>query len=137
MRIPSRALTFSIYLKAKSRIACGAAACGGMVLNTATWIAIYMPIFLLLFIFMPQQAQRRRMVAKKIRKKRGGTIMANELIKKYMGKTCIVTTGSFGSSVNGLISAVEDNWIEVETKKGAQLINTDFVTNITELQNKK
>ena len=63
--------------------------------------------------------------------------MANELIKKYIGKTCAVYTGSFGSSVNGLITAVEDNWIEVETKKGAQLVNADYVTNITENPIKK
>ena len=59
--------------------------------------------------------------------------MANELIKKYVGKKCIVTTGSFGSSVTGQISAVEDNWIEINTKKGPQLVNADYITNITEI----
>lgn len=59
--------------------------------------------------------------------------MANELIKKYVGKQCVVTTGSFGSSATGQILAIEDNWIEINTKKGPQLINTDFVTNITEI----
>lgn len=59
--------------------------------------------------------------------------MANDLLKRYVGKKCIVTTGSFSESVNGQISAVEDNWIEVITKKGSQLVNADFVTKIVEI----
>ena len=59
--------------------------------------------------------------------------MANELIKKYIGKNCIVATTSFSCPVNGQILAVEDNWIEINTKKGPQLVNADFVTNITEI----
>jgi hypothetical protein len=106
-------------------------------MNTATWVAIYLPIFALLFILLPQQAQRRKAVAGKIRKKRGAAAMANELIKKYVGKTCVVYTGSFGSSVKGEVSAVEDNWIEIATQKGAQLVNADFVTNITEIPAKQ
>lgn len=57
--------------------------------------------------------------------------MTNEIIKKYIGTNCIITTGPFGASVTGTIIDVIDNWIEVETKKGKQLLNTDFVTNIT------
>jgi hypothetical protein len=58
--------------------------------------------------------------------------MANDLIKKYLGKNCIVSTGSFGTSVDGKIVAIEDNWIEITTKKGARLVNADFVAVITE-----
>ncbi|MEM1483376.1 hypothetical protein V6615_00700 [Oscillospiraceae bacterium PP1C4] len=56
--------------------------------------------------------------------------MTNELIRSYIGKRCQVSTGNFGSSVTGNISRVEDNWIEVQTKRGGQLLNIDFVTNI-------
>jgi ferredoxin-fold anticodon binding domain-containing protein len=75
-------------------------------------------------------------IAKAIRKRRHAT-MTNELIRKYIGKQCIVSTGSFGTVAVGQIVAVEDNWIEVITKKGSQLLNSDFVTNITALPDKE
>jgi hypothetical protein len=68
----------------------------------------------------------------KIKKKRGGSILTNELIQKYMGKNCMVSTVSFGTGAEGEITAVVDNWIEVNTKKrGSILFNADFVTSIT------
>lgn len=57
-------------------------------------------------------------------------IMANELIKKYIGKNCRITTGSFGTNVIGKITDVNENWIEVETKKGVEIINAEFVQSI-------
>lgn len=62
--------------------------------------------------------------------------MTNELLKAYVGKTCTISTGSFGTSVKGVINAVEDNWVEVTTPKGAQLINADFITNIAPVKEK-
>ena len=62
--------------------------------------------------------------------------MANELIKKYIGKKCIISTGSFGDSVTGEITDVAENWIEVNTKKGSRLLNADYVTNIAEIPSK-
>lgn len=57
--------------------------------------------------------------------------MTNELLKKYVGSRCVVSTGSFGTSVTGVISTVEDNWMEVTTNKGPRLINVDYITNIS------
>ncbi|MBK5241414.1 MAG: hypothetical protein JJD95_09360 [Clostridium sp.] len=56
--------------------------------------------------------------------------MTNEVIKKYIGKTCKISTGSFGREVIGEIIDVNENWIEVETKKGKELINADFIQSI-------
>ncbi|EOD00361.1 DUF6897 domain-containing protein [Caldisalinibacter kiritimatiensis] len=56
--------------------------------------------------------------------------MANDIIKKYIGKNCKIIIGSFGTTVIGKIVEVNENWIEVETKKGKELINADFVQNI-------
>lgn len=58
--------------------------------------------------------------------------MTNELLKKYLGRKCIVSTGSFGGTAIGVISAIEDNWIEVETKQGSRLLNVDYVTSVIE-----
>lgn len=56
--------------------------------------------------------------------------MTNEVIKKYIGNTCKISTGSFGREAIGKIIDVNENWIEVETKKGKELINADFIQSI-------
>ncbi len=56
--------------------------------------------------------------------------MTNEVIKKYINKNCKISTGSFGTNVAGKIIDVNENWIEVETKKGNELINAEFIQSI-------
>jgi len=56
--------------------------------------------------------------------------MTNELIKKYIGKNCRISTGSFGTNSVGKIIEVNENWIEVETKKGVEIINAEFIQSI-------
>ncbi|KJF28198.1 hypothetical protein TZ02_04450 [Clostridium aceticum] len=56
--------------------------------------------------------------------------MMNEVIKKYIGKSCKISTGSFGTTIVGKIIDVNENWIEVETKKGNELVNAEFIQNI-------
>lgn len=99
-------------------------------MNAATWVAIYMPLVVIFLIVLPQERSIQNLVIRKIRMKREGIIMTNELIKKCIGKNCWVSAGSFGTSVVGKIIEVNENWIEIETKKGSQLINTEFVQSI-------
>jgi hypothetical protein len=66
----------------------------------------------------------------KIKKKKGLIIMTNEVIKKYVGRNCRISTGSFGTNVIGKIIDVNENWIEIETKKGNELINAEFIQSI-------
>ncbi|MDF2700891.1 MAG: hypothetical protein K0Q49_2454 [Haloplasmataceae bacterium] len=63
--------------------------------------------------------------------------MTNELLKKYIGKNCFVSTGSFGGSFIGVILEVNENWLEIETKKGNQIVNTEYIQSIKEMQVKK
>ncbi|MGH4137555.1 DUF6897 domain-containing protein [Clostridium sp.] len=56
--------------------------------------------------------------------------MTNEVIKKYIGKKCRISTGSFGTNAIGTIIDVNENWIEVQTKKGNELINAEFIQSI-------
>jgi len=56
--------------------------------------------------------------------------MTNELVKKYIGQSCHINSGSFGTNVKGKIVEVNENWLEIQTKQGNQLINTDFIQNI-------
>ncbi|MFZ7102502.1 MAG: DUF6897 domain-containing protein [Peptococcaceae bacterium] len=99
-------------------------------MNTATWIGVYMPLFILFFLIIPQQREREKAVLLKMKKGRGVFAVTNEIIKKYIGKNCRISTGSFGTTVVGTIVEVNENWLEVETKKGKELINADFIQNI-------
>lgn len=99
-------------------------------MNPATWIAIYLPTFILLFVIIPQQSQWQSLVAKKMIKKRRLQPLNHELIKKLIGKVCKITTGSYGSTTSGTIIDVKENWIELETQKGIEFMNADFVQNI-------
>lgn len=99
-------------------------------LNPGTWMAIYMPLFILFFIILPQQHAVRRAVLTKIKKRKGAVTMTNEVLRKYIGKNCNISTGTFGTNVNGKIVDVNENWIEVETRKGSVLINAEYIQSI-------
>lgn len=99
-------------------------------MNTGSMIAIYMPIFILFFVIIPQQNNVKISLSKVIKRRRGVVKMTNEVIKKYLGKTCYISSGNLGISTTGKIVDVQENWIEVETKKGNELINIDFVQSI-------
>ncbi|MCO1603503.1 DUF6897 domain-containing protein [Desulfosporosinus nitroreducens] len=99
-------------------------------MNAGSWIAIYLPLFIIFFIILPQQRAVNKAVLLKIRKRKGVAIMTNELIKKYIGKKCLISTGTFGTTVKGIIIGVNENWLEVETKKGNELINAEFIQSI-------
>jgi hypothetical protein len=99
-------------------------------LSSGTWIAIYLPLFVLFFVILPQQRQIQKSIILKSKRRKGLIIMTNEVIKKYIGKNCRISTGSFGTNVIGKIIDVHENWIEVQTKKGNELINAEFVQSI-------
>lgn len=86
-------------------------------------------MFVLLFIILPHRRRIIQGVKHKMRARKGEIDMC-ELLKKYMGKNCVVSTGTFGINVIGIMREIKDNWIELETKKGKELINCEFVQNI-------
>ncbi len=89
-----------------------------------------MPIFILIFVILPQNRAMKKALISKLKKRKGVIIMTNELIKKYIGKNCHISTGTFGVNVVGKILTINENWIEVETKKGIELVNSEFIQNI-------
>lgn len=99
-------------------------------MDPSAYIAIYIPIFILFFIILPQQNQIQKLIILKRKKRKGLIKMTNEVIKKYIGKNCRISTGSFGTNVIGKIIDVNENWIEIQTKKGNELINAEFVQSI-------
>lgn len=99
-------------------------------MNPSIWIAIYLPLFILFFVIFPRQKKVRQMVAQKIRKRKGLKVLTNELVKKYKGKRCKITTGALGTTVVGEIIEINENWIEINTRKGMEIINSDFIQSI-------
>ena len=100
-------------------------------MNSAVWIAIYLPLFVLFVIILPQQYAiniNKNMISK--HRKKGGFKLTNEIIKKYIGKNVRLSTGSYGINVEGTITEVNENWIEIKTKKGTELINSEYLQNI-------
>lgn len=99
-------------------------------MEPSTWIAIYLPLFMLFVIILPQQ-YRMDVNARRIRAKRSVLQMTNEVIVKYIGKECLISAGSYGVNVSGRIVSVNENWIELALKKGdTQLINADYIQSI-------
>ena len=89
-----------------------------------------MPLFILFFVIIPRQREIERAVQLKIKKRKGVIAMTNEIIKKYIGKNCKISTGSFGTNVVGEIIDINENWLEVQTKKGKELINAEYIQSI-------
>jgi hypothetical protein len=98
------------------------------ILNSSSLISIYLPLFVVFLSIAKQNRIQKYIILKGIKRK--GKNMTNELIKKYIGKNCKISTGSFGTTVTGKIVDINENWIEVETNKGIELINSEFVQNI-------
>jgi hypothetical protein len=99
-------------------------------LNPSSWIAIYVPLYLIIFIIIPQKRQIEKAILLKVKKRKGVLRMTNEVLRKYIGNECKISTGSLGTTVVGEILDVNENWLEVETKKGKELINADFIQSI-------
>lgn len=95
-------------------------------MNSSSIIAV----FIIFVIILPQQHNMLNMAAQKLRMRKELSIMTNEIIKRYTGIKCKLSTGSFGTTVSGKIIEVNENWIEVETKNGIELINAEFVQSI-------
>jgi hypothetical protein len=88
-----------------------------------------MPVIILFCVVLPQQYRNQRFVVLKNKMRRERAKMTNEVIRKYIGSTCTISSGSF-AAVTGKIIEVNENWIEVETKKGRELVNADYIQSI-------
>lgn len=97
-------------------------------METATWIGSILPLFITLFIIIPEQKRKKRIkVLTRIKKKKKGVLlMSSEAFKKHVGRRCQVIT-ILEKKVSGTIVSVKDNWVEIETNKYIETINIDFI----------
>ena len=57
----------------------------------------------------------------------------NELISGFVGKDCIVyISASSGTSINGVITSLNENWITVRASGIDEVINLDYVIRVKE-----
>lgn len=61
--------------------------------------------------------------------------MSNEVIKKFIGKDCIITT--FQTQINGVIESIEDNWVILRVGDKTEIVNIDYISRIREYPLKK
>lgn len=55
------------------------------------------------------------------------------LLEKSVGNACVVNylnPGAMTQSIKGIVLSIADQWMEIKTNKGIQLVNTEFITNI-------
>ena len=92
----------------------------------------YISLFLIFFIIIIASLESNAISLKTARKRRKGVkkFMSPEIISKLVGRYCTITTTSFATSVTGQIVSINDNWIELATKKGPQFLNCDFIVDI-------
>ena len=100
-------------------------------MNGSTWIAIYIPIFIIFFVIIPLNNRKLAFIFRLKKKKKGSITMSNAMIENLIGKEVTISTGSIGSSYDKLIVIeVVDNWMKVEKKGKVDLINIDFIQGI-------
>lgn len=98
-------------------------------MDSSSFIAIYMPIFILLFVILPTM-NKRKVTIQRLRKKRSEAIMTNHLFLEYIGKRCNIIT-SFGRNYKQVqILAVEENWLKISKNNTDHLLNIDLIESL-------
>jgi len=60
----------------------------------------------------------------------------NTLVLNYIGKECVITIPNQGS-IAGTIKQVADNWVEIETAEGLEVVNLDYISRVREYPRNK
>ena len=64
----------------------------------------------------------------------------SEALQRFIGKECIISTTDAFSAPEGIVKAVDGNWLTLQRKQGQgeiMLINTDFIIRIREYPKSK
>ena len=95
-----------------------------------SYFTVFIAFLLLLWLSFERSATIRRIIMKKKKRRR---IRMNELISGFVCKDCIVyISASSGTSINGVITSLNENWITVKTAGGEEVINLDYVIRVKE-----
>ncbi len=86
-------------------------------------------VFLLIVINTKTKRKKQVEVLKRIRKGRN-KIMNGDMLKAYIGKECVVYV--LDKYVSGTVEAVNDNWLNIKTQDGLEMINIEYIVRIKE-----
>ncbi|MBR6702078.1 MAG: hypothetical protein IKI78_02925 [Clostridia bacterium] len=98
------------------------------------FIAAYIPIIVAFILLSRQNDYMRYHILEK--KKGRKTKMSVEMIKDLIGQKVVINLFNESGGSQGVIIAVEDNWIKVEEKKKTRIINGDMIRDIAVIPEK-
>ena len=104
-------------------------------MNPAIWIAIFLPIWISIIVTLNSKKELQKSIIYKLKKKREGQGMSNEVIKNFRGKNCIITT--FQTQITGVIESIEENWVILRVGEQIEIVNIDYISRIREHPLKK
>lgn len=95
------------------------------------WAAVF------LIIILTYRQERNLLKIRRRRRRREDGDHMNELVQRFMGKSCYIYLGTAGGSLSGVIEAAEGNWVSVRTKDSVEAVNLDYICRIKEKPAKK
>lgn len=95
--------------------------------DTSTYLLLFATVILLCWVIPALNKRYFDTVRKKKGKK---NTMPTELLKEFIGKVCAISLFNDTFGVTGKITAVENNWLRLEEKKGVRIINGDMIRDI-------
>lgn len=102
-------------------------------MNHTIWLCILV-IILAAYWSLWRERRRRQLIQRRRRKK--GEHPLNELVRRCLGKHCLICLGGMGADLEGTVEEIEGNWISLRTKKGVELVNLDYINRIQEKREK-
>lgn len=96
----------------------------------SSFIAVYVAMFLCIYVPLIQARNRRQRNNIKKRRKKGVKKMPVEMLKELIGKQITIYMEGLAGGFVGTILSIEGNWIKFEEKKNIRLINGDMIYHI-------
>lgn len=91
------------------------------------WIVV---IFLFVIVFHDKKKRNKQIeILRKIRNRRN-RIMNGDMLKIFVGKDCVVYT--VDKYVSGVIEQINDNWLNIKTKDGLEMLNIEYIVRVKE-----
>ncbi len=104
-------------------------------MSTTNYVVFFLVIYLCIILPQQQALRQRRIKISRKRKNREENLM-NTLVLNYIGKECVITIPNQGS-IAGTIKQVAENWVEIETKEGLEVVNLDYISRVREYPKNK
>lgn len=92
---------------------------------------LYITIIFLFVIILYRKKKRNNQIEilRKTRNRRN-RIMSGDMLKVFIGKDCVVYT--IDKYVSGIIEQINDNWLNIKTQDGLEMLNIDYIVRVKE-----